>query len=543
MDAFLTLFLQLPLGILFAAGLLECFVVFKDRRDAEPAVLWLLFCASIMALICGGVHFLQHGSWDYSLFVGLASGLTAIGWWFKRSGRNRGVTNLSDRFMVAGSYAPVKMPNQDLYVLGYRGALVGAAVLAGFALFNGRVLEMKTGSGALASTDPAAVPPAPAPVAPVTPAVTEIPPETVANNGGTETPPDKPAEPETEKPTETPTEPMKEETPPAVVEGTPAPPPAEGTPAPAEGTPAPAEGTPATPTPAPAPTPVVAVADFRPVSKNSIFGSKIRPIIQRYCVTCHGAEKQKGDLRLDTPDFIRNGVRGKPVILAGKPAQSGLLQSITKPPGDEDRMPPKGDGVSPADAALIKKWIESGADMGDGVSTASSGAASFAEDALGAALQAPPPALIEELKKDGVLVRPVSKDGKVLEIDFSHSDYGPGQIKLERLAPIAMNVHTLDLSRTKITDEDLVTVGKMGHLTRLILSRTATTDVGLGYLKTCSQLDYINIYQTKVTDAGLTNLESLAKLRKVYAWQSMVTAAGAASLQGKIPGVAVNTGQ
>ena len=89
MDAFLTLFLQLPLGILFAAGLLECFVVFKDRRDAEPAVLWLLFCASIMALICGGVHFLQHGSWDYSLFVGLASGLTAIGWWFKRSGRNR----------------------------------------------------------------------------------------------------------------------------------------------------------------------------------------------------------------------------------------------------------------------------------------------------------------------------------------------------------------------------------------------------------------------------------------------------------------------
>ena len=38
-------------------------------------------------------------------------------------------------------------------------SVVGAAVLAGFALFNGHVLEMKTGSGALASTDPAAAPP------------------------------------------------------------------------------------------------------------------------------------------------------------------------------------------------------------------------------------------------------------------------------------------------------------------------------------------------------------------------------------------------
>ena len=142
-----------------------------------------------------------------------------------------------------------------------------------------------------------------------------------------------------------------------------------------------------------------------------------------------------------------------------------------------------------------------------------------------------------------MLIRSVSKDGKVLEIDFSHSDYGPGQVKLERLAPIVMNVHTLDLSRTKIVDEDLVTVGKMGHLARLILSRTGVTDAGLAHLKTCAQLDYINIYQTKVTDAGLGNLGSLTKLRKVYAWQSMVTAAGASDLQSKIPGLAVNMGQ
>lgn len=522
MDAFLTLLLQLPLGILVAAGLLECFVLFKDRRDAEPAVLWLLFCASLVAIICAGVHFLLSGKWDYSLWVGAASALAAAGFWFKRQGRSRGVTSLKDRFMIAGSYAPVKMPGQDFYVLGYRGALLGAAALTVTGLFMGHILEMKPSAELTAAANPAtdAAPPA-APAVTAPPAAETLPTkpaaETVAKN---ETPA---AEtPETEKPAE----PAPAETPPAEAE-TPKPEMASAeTPAPAAPTPAPA-----------------VVADARPVSKNSLFGSKIRPLIQSKCITCHGAEKQKGDLRLDTADFIRSGVRGKPVILARKPDQSPFFQSISKPAGDEDRMPPKGDGVSPSDLALIKKWIVDGADMGDGVTTASSAQAAFAEDALGAALQAPPAPLLEELKKGGVLIRSLSKDGKVLEIDFSHSDYGPGEVKLERLVPIAMNVHTLDLSRTKITDSDLTTVGKMGHLSRLILSRTDVTDAGLANLKSCSELDYVNIYQTKVTDAGLDALASLKKLRKVYAWQSMVTAAGASTLEGKIPGLAVNMGQ
>ena len=118
LDSLLSLFLQLPLGILFAAGLLECFVLFKDRRDAEPAVLWLLFCAAVAGVLCGGVYFLKHGTPEYTVWAGLAAGLAAVGFWFKRQARNRGVASLKDRFMVPGSYSPVKIPGQTFYVLG-----------------------------------------------------------------------------------------------------------------------------------------------------------------------------------------------------------------------------------------------------------------------------------------------------------------------------------------------------------------------------------------------------------------------------------------
>lgn len=576
LDSLLSLFLQLPLGILFAAGLLECFVLFKDRRDAEPAVLWLLFCASVAGLLCGGVYFLKHGTPEYTIWAGLAAGLAAVGFWFKRQARNRGVASLKDRFMVPGSYSPVKIPGQTFYVLGYRFALFGAVALTLVGLHQGNVLTAVAPSPTTEGTNLAANAPAPAPApaapTPGTPAAVDptAPAPAPTGNGdvATTTPPApaNPGDPAAPAPA----------TPPTVAEGTPAtPPPAtpEGTPAPATppatggtpetagttpppatpgtppaGTP-PAPGTPAAPapgtpgaTPPAAPAPAMAAADVRPISKNSIFGSKIRPIIQRYCVTCHGAEKQKGDLRLDTPDFIRTGVRGKPVVLAGKPDQSGIYMSITKPPGDDDRMPPKGDGVSPADAALIKKWIADGADMGDGVTTANSGATKFAVDDLGAKLQAPPAALLDELKKEGVLVRAISKDGKVIELDFSHSDLTAGNIRLDRLAPIAGNINVLDLSRTKISDNDLAVLAGMKHLARLILSRTETTDAGLVHLKDLPDLEYVNIYQTKVTDAGLKNFENLKKLRKLYAWQSMVTPGGASGLEKKIPGLAVNMG-
>ena len=281
---------------------------------------------------------------------------------------------------------------------------------------------------------------------------------------------------------------------------------------------------------------------MRPISKNSIFGSKIRPLIQKHCITCHGADKQKGDLRLDTPDFMRAGVRGKPVVVPGKPDSSGLLASIMKPLGDEDRMPPKGDGIGAADAALIKKWILAGADYGDGVSSAGADEVAFAEDKIATKLQAPPAALVEELKKEGVLVRPLSKDGKVLEIDFSHTDYSAGQLKLDRLKPISQNIRVLDFSRTKIDDNDLAVVAGMPHLATLKLSRTEITDAGMAHLKGLTEMESLNLYQTKVTDAGLKNLESMAKLQKLYTWQSMVTPAGASGLQSKISGLQVNTG-
>ncbi|NBO93196.1 MAG: DUF1549 domain-containing protein, partial [Planctomycetia bacterium] len=88
------------------------------------------------------------------------------------------------------------------------------------------------------------------------------------------------------------------------------------------------------------------------------FNRDVRPILSEYCFTCHGPDtaKRKAGLRLDTAEG------GKTVLVPGKPADSELFSRLmTHEPNKS--MPPAslGKKPTPAQVALIKRWIEEGA--------------------------------------------------------------------------------------------------------------------------------------------------------------------------------------
>lgn len=89
------------------------------------------------------------------------------------------------------------------------------------------------------------------------------------------------------------------------------------------------------------------------------FDREIRPLLQERCIECHGEKKQKGELRLDAKVHAFKGGHDGPAILAGKADASPLFQRITSTDEDE-KMPPKGDPLTPAQISLIREWINSG---------------------------------------------------------------------------------------------------------------------------------------------------------------------------------------
>lgn len=89
------------------------------------------------------------------------------------------------------------------------------------------------------------------------------------------------------------------------------------------------------------------------------FRSEVWPILESRCIKCHGEDKQKGDLRLDQPNaFIQE--MGFSVLEHSSDEMSILLERITLPEGDEDRMPPEGDGLNSIEIATLREWVEAG---------------------------------------------------------------------------------------------------------------------------------------------------------------------------------------
>lgn len=92
------------------------------------------------------------------------------------------------------------------------------------------------------------------------------------------------------------------------------------------------------------------------------FGRDIKPIFDARCVKCHGEEKQKSGLRLDSgPQVLRGGNSG-PVAVPGKSAESLLVHLVAGWEPDR-QMPPTGPPLTPTEIAKLRAWIDQGAQV------------------------------------------------------------------------------------------------------------------------------------------------------------------------------------
>ncbi len=103
----------------------------------------------------------------------------------------------------------------------------------------------------------------------------------------------------------------------------------------------------------------VVAAVAAPARADDHFEKHVRPLLAEHCVGCHGPEKQKGGLRLDSKAGWQTGGDAGPAVVPGNPDASLLLKAVRGAAGVE-RMPPKGKLPDAAIAALTK-WVKDGA--------------------------------------------------------------------------------------------------------------------------------------------------------------------------------------
>ena len=106
------------------------------------------------------------------------------------------------------------------------------------------------------------------------------------------------------------------------------------------------------------------------------FETKVRPVLAKNCVSCHGPSQQFSGLRLDSRENLLKGGNRGPAVIPGKAAASLLSKAIRQ----TDLKMPVGSKLAESDIAAIEKWIDLGAPWpAETAKTSAAGAPGFYE--------------------------------------------------------------------------------------------------------------------------------------------------------------------
>lgn len=307
----------------------------------------------------------------------------------------------------------------------------------------------------------------------------------------------------------------------------------------------------------------------------TVYDAVIAPLMAKKCVSCHGEQKQKGDLRLDTHEsMLKAGESEKNALVPGNSAASESIVRLLLPPTDDGHMPPDGKAQLTADEQeVLRWWIDAGArtDLkisdpaiptgvqvkiatlaapgiglapgAHGDTGAQGGEGEPGAAGAAAAAAAPDMAPVQALEKElGVAILPLAQNDPALTFNCVNVADKFGDAELAKFAPLADRMSEMNLGRSKVTDAGLAALSGMKNLKKLHLPNTAVTDAGIDALLPLANLEYLNLFNTKVTDAGLAKLEKLPKLKRLYVWQTGVTKPAAEALHAKMPEIVINLG-
>lgn len=273
------------------------------------------------------------------------------------------------------------------------------------------------------------------------------------------------------------------------------------------------------------------------VQEAVVYADIIQPMLQSKCNGCHGPKRQKGKLRLDSPEWMLKGGKDGPAIDKGRAEESEMIKRILLPKEDDDHMPPRQKPqLNERQIAILHWWIESGADFTKKVKelpqddkmkgyllalqqsqVKKNTTALIPSEEVEKANEK----YIQALREKGVIIIPVAQNSNYLSANFINWTNASDQ-DMNFLLLLKKQLAWLKLGDTKIGDKGLEAIAQCTNLNFLQLNGTNITDAGLPLLNSLIKLQSLNLVNTKITEAGIMKLDKLKNLQSLYLYQSKV---------------------
>jgi len=275
------------------------------------------------------------------------------------------------------------------------------------------------------------------------------------------------------------------------------------------------------------------------INQAVVYKDLVQYTLNQKCVQCHGAEKQKGKLRLDDLNWIKAGGKNGNLINTSNPAEGELIKRILLDDIDEHHMPPKEKTqLTDAELVIFQWWINSGASFDKSVAAMEpddkviKALASFKEENQKqekTAINTKEPIepideqIKEKLEKLGWVVSSISLDDNHIRLTGYNIETS---IKDALAAAVEISNHVVELklSFSALKDNELSNLSKFKNLEKLWLDHTGIADNALKQVMGLDNLEYLNIVGTSTTANGIRSLMQLKKLKKIYLSATKITA-------------------
>ena len=274
------------------------------------------------------------------------------------------------------------------------------------------------------------------------------------------------------------------------------------------------------------------------IQNAKVYNDLVQPILEEKCYSCHSSKKQKGNLRLDSPEFILKGGKEGKSVVPHQTEQSLISKRIFMPEGDEEHMPPKGKPqLTEAETKVLNWWIKEGASFDklvkDFNQTPEIKAALLTFQGSEGSVDSPKISNIPEtevekgseqsiasLANAGILVIPVANNSNYLFVNFR--GIIPTNEDIEQLKKLRKQIVWINASKLGSVEALSRILPELTEIRVLHLNNTSFSDNQMSSLKNLAELQTLNLSNTMVTEKGLGSLEGKKKLRKLFLYSTKV---------------------
>jgi len=286
-------------------------------------------------------------------------------------------------------------------------------------------------------------------------------------------------------------------------------------------------------------------------SNATVYERAIGPILQQKCVSCHGPEKIKGNLLLNTPENILKGGKDGHILMAQNGKESLLIQRIHLPLTDEKHMPP--DGKTPLtteELLILTRWIQAGGNLQLKMSEIAKTDSLFmmvnqyqpklgnqANNVKGGDRNETNNKEFPDLKQynsNYCTTNYIYNGSSDIEVSFYQSKFYTHD-NLQKLLPIKDQIISLSMQNMPLKEEDIAFIAQLTHLKKLNLNYTFLKINQLSPLQNLKELNSISICGFNYDEKALTSFLQKAPIEKVQLWSNGLTSSQANSLVQQFP--------